>query len=323
MSAPKVLIIKPSAFGDVIQALPVAASLKRAWPGCTVDWVLNEHFHELLEDNRHIDELVLYPRQRWKFPGCLPDCLEWGRSLKARQYDLVIDLQGLFRSGLMAFASDAPRRLGLASAREGARFFYNEVVEDKAEAAFERYLSVLHHLEVVPQAEDFGFSTNLVEKEKIIRKTYVVFHPYSRWRTKLWPYRYYQQLVDAMPDFHFAVVGRGEWFPLTGERVHDFRNQLSLSGLKAILAGSAAVLSTDSGPAHLAAAMGLPTHVLFGATDWRKTKPVGPKVTFQTIDAFCSPCLKRRCRLDQPMVCMRDLRPDAVAERLREALVTS
>jgi len=312
----KVLIIKPSAFGDVVQALPVAASLKQAWPDCKVHWVLNEHFRELLEDNRHIDQLILYPRKRWRFPGALPSCLEWGRALAAQQYDLVIDLQGLLRSGLMTHATGAPRRLGLASAREGARFFYNEVAQDEATAAFERYLSVLHFLEIVPEAEDFGFPTKLVYKKQNISFPYVVLHPYSRWRTKLWPYRYYQELVDAMPEFHFAVVGRGPWFPLRGERVHDLRNRQSLAGLKATIAHASALLSTDSGPAHLSAAMGCPTHVLFGATDWRRTKPVGAKVSIQSTGVFCSPCLKRTCRRDQPMECMRELTPEEVCKRL-------
>ncbi|MEM1059570.1 MAG: glycosyltransferase family 9 protein [Verrucomicrobiota bacterium] len=312
----KVLLIKPSAFGDVVQALPVAASLKQAWPGVTLHWVLNEHFRELLADNRHIDRLVLYPRQRWRFPSSLPSCVEWGRALRAENYDLVIDLQGLLRSGLMTHATHAPRRLGLASAREGARFFYNEVARDEATAAFERYLSVLHYLEIVPEAADFGFPTKLVYKQPKISLPYIALHPYSRWRTKLWPYRYYQELVAAMPQVRFAVVGRGPWFPLAGPNVHDLRNRQSLTELKATLAHAAALLSTDSGPAHLGAAMGTPTHVLFGATDWRRTKPVGPKVSIQTNDVFCSPCLKRTCRRDQPMECMRGLLPRMVAKRL-------
>ena len=148
---------------------------------------------------------------------------------------------------------------------------------------------------------------------------YIVLHPYSKWRTKLWPYRNYQELVNTTPDHRFVVVGEGPWFPLSSPgRLIDLRGQLSIGALVTVLAGAQSVLSPDSGPAHIAGALGRPTLVLFGATDWRKTKPSGPNVRIHTHALFCSPCLKRTCWRDTPVECMSLLTP----QKIRTLLLT-
>jgi len=242
----------------------------------------------------------------------------WGRQLREERYDMTIDLQGLMRSALMTWAAASPRRLGLLSAREGARAAYNEFIADTALSAAERYLTCLEHLEIPVQPLDFQLTARAPLPEVLHDSPpYIALHPYSRWRTKLWPWRYYQDLIHSMPEFRFVVVGEGPWFPLDAPgRLVDLRGKLSISTLITVLDRAQTILSTDSGPAHIAGALGRPTLVLFGATDWRKTKPSGSRVLVHTHGLFCSPCLKRTCWRDTPVECMSLLTPQKIRSLL-------
>ncbi len=316
----KILIIKPSALGDVVQALPVLTGLKRRWPAAQIDWIVNDSLASILEGHPCLRSTILYPRKRWTTPSRLPEMWRWGQKLRAEKYDITIDLQGLLRSALMTWAANSPRRIGLLSAREGSRAFYNEFISDTALSAAERYLTVLEHLDIPVDRHDFQLLPRAPMLEALKDYgPYIALHPYSRWRTKLWPWRYYQELIDSMPDQKFVVVGEGPWFPLDAPgRLVDLRGQLSLSTLVTVLHGARSVLSTDSGPAHIAGALGRPTLVLFGATDWRKTKPSGAHVFIRTHALFCSPCLKRTCWRDTPVECMSLLGP----QKIRTALLS-
>jgi heptosyltransferase-1 len=312
----KILIIKPSALGDIVQALPVLTGLKRQWPNAEIDWIVNDTLREILDGHPCLRRTILYPRKRWTGLHRLPEIRRWGKRLAEERYDITIDLQGLLRSGLMTWAASSPRRIGLASAREGARAFYNEVVQDNALSASERYLTCLEHLGIAPQPHNFQLAPR-VPRPDGLEQPYLALHPYSRWRTKLWPWRYFQDLVDAMPGQRFAVVGEGPWFPLNAPgRLLDLRGKLTIAQLVAVLDGAQAVLSTDSGPAHIAAALGRPTLVLFGATDWRRTKPAGQRVFVHTAGLFCSPCLKRKCWRDTQVECMSQIEPSQVRDLL-------
>jgi len=310
----KILIIKPSALGDIVQALPVLTGLRRRWPDAQIDWIVNDSLREILDGHPCLNKTILYPRKRWNSPIRLPEIWRWGRRLRKERYDLTIDLQGLLRSALMTWAANSPRRLGLASAREGSRAIYNEFIADTALSAAERYLTCLEHLEIPVQPLDFQLTARALLPSALRDfSPYIVLHPYSRWKTKLWPWRYYQQLVDAMPEHRFVVVGEGPWFPLEAQgRLVDLRGQLSIGELITVLDRGQAILSTDSGPAHIAGALGRPTLVLFGATDWRKTKPSGTHVSIHTHALFCSPCLKRACWRDTPVECMNLITPQKI-----------
>ena len=314
----KILIIKPSALGDVVQALPVLTGLRRRWPASRIDWVVNDSLEEILRGHPALNQIIPYPRRRWTSPRQLPEMWRWGRRLRGERYDLVIDLQGLFRSAVMTWATGARRRIGLRSSREGARFAYNEVVADNALSAAERYLTCLEHLGIPVLPTDSQLQPQVAVPAEIESLSpYIALHPYSRWRTKLWPWRYFQELVDSMPEHKFVVVGEGPWFPLTAPgRLVDLRGKLSLGTLVAVLGRARAVLSTDSGPAHIAGALGRPTLVLFGATDWRKTRPIGESVSIQTRQLFCSPCLRRTCWRDTPVECMSLLAPSDIRAAL-------
>ena len=308
----KILIIKPSALGDIVQALPVLTGLKRRWPAAQIDWIANDNLAELLEGHPCLRKTIPYPRRRWTSPMRLGEMWRWGRALREEKSDITIDLQGLFRSALMTWAAGSKRRLGLVSAREGSRAFYNEYIADTAISAAERYLTCLEHLEIPVKPLDFQLTSRAPLPEPLADLgPYIALHPYSRWRTKLWPWRNYEELVGTMPERKFVLVGEGPWFPLAAApgQIVDLRGKLGIGQLVTVLDRARAVLSTDSGPAHIAGALGRPTLVLFGATDWRKTKPSGAHVVVQSHALFCSPCLKRTCWRDTPVECMSLLTP--------------
>jgi heptosyltransferase-1 len=317
----KILIIKPSSLGDIVQALPVACSLKKHWPEARMDWLVFDAFAPLLEGHKALDRALVFPKKQFFHPSHWAKSRSWMRALRDSRYDLVIDLQGLARSGFLTWMTGAPRRIGLKSAREGAGLAYTETVSDTATAAAERYLAVLRHLEVPALPLEFGLHVPKMEIPPLVPGTYWVLHPYSRWETKLWPWSRYEPVVRAFSEMPAVVVGQGPWFPLREGPVVDLRNRLDLRQLMVVLQGARVVLSTDSGPAHLAAALEVPTLALFGATDWKKTGPVGKKVKIQASAVFCAPCLKRHCpRWEAPMDCLKSISADDVIISLRKLL---
>ena len=124
----RVLIIKPSAIGDVVHTLPVLALLRRRWPEARIDWLVTPACAGLLDGHPLLNEVIRFERREygrsWRSPRTLAALLAFAKGLRERQYNLVIDLQGLFRSGWLAWAARAPVRVGLSDAREGARWFY-------------------------------------------------------------------------------------------------------------------------------------------------------------------------------------------------------
>src|SRR5947209_1189936 len=128
--ARRIALIKPSALGDIIHSLPVLTALRHRYPDAHISWVVNRGYAPLLEGHPDLNEVLPFDRKLSR-AGLLGRLNNYGRfvgALRERRFDLVIDLQGLFRSGLMALASGAPRRVGLSTAREGARWFYTDVV---------------------------------------------------------------------------------------------------------------------------------------------------------------------------------------------------
>lgn len=313
----KILIIKPSSLGDIVQALPVLTNLRIAFPEAEIHWLVFQAYRELLEDHPDLDQVLSLDRPRISWKSVSQDLLPLRRWLKKNPYDWVIDLQGLFRSGLLTSWTDSQRKIGLASAREGSKFFYTELVDDHASQAAMRYLQVLDHLKVPYNPHLFHLTISHSLPEKIASlKDFVVFHPYSRWETKLWPWRNYSRLARQLSPFPCVFVGNGPWFPIEGENVIDLREQLTLKSLIKTLENAQVVLSTDSGPGHLAAALGVPTLSLFGATDPQKTAPVGKNTDFLTSKTPCSPCMKRSCLSHENMACMKKISVESVFEKI-------
>ncbi|MES2309150.1 MAG: glycosyltransferase family 9 protein [Verrucomicrobiota bacterium] len=304
----KILLIKPSSLGDVVQSLPVLCNLRRHFPKAQIDWLVFKPYGDLLEDHLDIDHILSIRKPRLSLQLWKEDLLPLKAWFQKTSYDVTIDLQGLLRSGILTMLSGAKRKIGLASAREGAQLFYNETVQDTATQAALRYLQVLDHLKIPYDPLLFHLEVG-VPLPPLLEgvKDYFVFHPYTRWKTKLWPWRHYQKLARSLAPQPCVLVGNGPYFPCEGENVIDLRQGLDLRTTMSVLKNAQGVVSTDSGPAHLAAALGVRTISLFGATDPLKTAPIGREAYFIQGKVPCAPCLKRVCQNHIQMACMKEI----------------
>jgi heptosyltransferase I len=268
------LLIKPGSFGDVVHALPCAAALKRHDPAMRLTWLVDERWEPLLADNPFIDEVVVFPRQRFRRLDGKLRSVPWALDLKRFRPDVALDLQGLLRSGLMAKCSRARRIVGLSDAREGGRWFYDEVATvQPGEHSVRRYLRALDALGV-PQPENPEFT--LPEGTSPVgapQGPFVLLHPFARGQGKsLTP----EQVVTLCQELQPATVvlaGAGTPPANLPANTISLLNTTTISELIWLIRAADFVISVDSGPMHIAAAV---TSRLVSIHTWSDPRLVGP-----------------------------------------------
>ena len=269
-----ILVVKPSSLGDIVHAVPTVALLARAYPQLRLRWLVRPEFAPLLHGLPMIHELVLFPRAEFGGFGGIWRAIKWSRQLRQGREqgpEMILDLQGLLRSGLLSRAR--ARRgsgdvvVGLSDAREGARWFHqHRVAVDSNAHAVARQLAAARALGAAVPDDEFDLSWPLAEAAlpqwwpdclRAERGNYVVLHPYSRGLGKALDQESIGQLMDALTGVTVVVVGQrpGVIGFECSDRVIDATNRTSLPELVAILRGAKGVISVDSGPAHLAAAV--------------------------------------------------------------------
>ena len=302
----RVLIIKPSAIGDVVHALPVLNLIRRRWPAAHVAWLVTPACAGLLDGHPQLDEVVRFDRKRfghaWRSPAAAVALAEFHRDLRRRDFDLVIDLQGLFRSGWLAWSTGAEHRIGSADAREFGWAFYNQAVPSagRDRHAVERYLDVAEHLGLGRGPVEFVFPTDAADRAVVApllpEGPFAVFLPATHWPTKRWPTERFAALVAPVRErFGLAsvVAGGPDAQPLPGA-VH-LAGLTTLRQLVAVLERASLVVANDTGPMHIAAALGRPLVTVFGPTDPARTGPYDRPDSVVRLDLPCSPCFSRRC----------------------------
>ena len=315
LSPARILIIKPSAIGDVVHALPILNLVRKKWPAARISWLVTPACAGLLEGHPQLDEVILFDRKTlgaiWRRPWLWLELQRFTRSLRERKFDLVIDLQGLFRSGWLAKKTRAPVRVGFANARELAWIFYTHRVpiDTMEQHAVSRYLTVARFIGCDDSPLQFHFATT--EKDREYAKDligadknpdlteYAVLLPGTNWLTKRWPIERFAALVDPLRQRGLACVVAGG--PDTTEMARhipgaiDVTGKTSLRQLTALLEGAALVVANDSGPMHIAAALGRPLVTPFGPTNPVRTGPYGRMDSVIRLDIACSPCYSRSC----------------------------
>ena len=264
--------------GDVIHALPVVSAIHRAWPLTRITWILDPRWTELLEGNPAITKIHPFPRQSFRGPGGLIRALRWYRGLRSLGVDAVVDLQCLLRSGLMAYCSGARFVVGLSDAREGAGFFYSRSVPvKKDEHAVNRYLRVLPALGIpVPDSLEWAIPCGLRPASMTTNESYIVLHPFSRGEGKSLTPEAIGAFIHAFRQkstMPIVLAGAPRDLPDFGAGVIDLLGKTNLSELIGLLRGARYVVSVDSGPMHLAAALGVP---LLSIHTWSDPRLVGP-----------------------------------------------
>jgi len=335
----KILILKPSSLGDVVQALPVLRLLKRHWPDSEIFWWIDSNLAPLLEGDPDLAGVVRFERRRWASPRHWPEVAQSILELRRRKFDLVIDLQCLARSGAFAWLARGQQLIGLDEPREGARGFYDVAVRRASyyTHAVDWYLEVLRILGV-PVHWDFEWlprreaeALAVERRRNASRSQWVTLLPGARWPNKRWPVEHFialvSQLGTARPDVHIAVLG-GESDRELGaaiaktapDRCLDLTGQLNLPEMVEWIRLTSVVVSNDTGPMHVAAALRRPIVAMFGPTEPRRTGPYGQiESTLQT-RLPCVPCMRAECTWAEPLECLRRISPQTVLERVVRAL---
>ena len=291
MAEPRFLLIRLGSLGDIIHALPAAAALRKTFPESRIDWAVERKWARLLEGNPDITSAISVDRRAAAggFVGA-------SRALRAAKYTCAIDFQALYKSALLAFASRAPRRVGFQGsyAREGpAALFYTERLNPRGPHKVDHNLTLAEHVGAVKSQPRFPIAIHAEDKELAERKLgqnglgeFFVLNPGGGWQSKCWPPESYGVLHRELARRHgwrgVVTFGPGEdhLARQVVEAAGDPRPvdiPLALGPLMAVLRRAKFVVSADSGPLHLAAALGAPVVGLFGPTDPARNGPYGGK----------------------------------------------
>ena len=272
--------------GDIIHALPAAAALRDTFPEARIDWAVEQKWQRLLEGNRDISEIVLVDR------GSAGGILGAIRKLRAARYDWAIDFQALYKSAILAYASRAPKRVGFQSsyAREGfAAKFYTDRLNPRGAHKVDHNLTLASHAGARMAHPRFPICIRADDEEAVSRELaahslgeFFVLNPGGGWRSKCWPAARYGELHRKLAQHsgYRGVVTFGpgedalanELIAAAGEPT-PVALPLGLGPLMAVLRRAAFVVSADTGPLHLACAIGAPVIGLYGPTDPARNGP--------------------------------------------------
>jgi lipopolysaccharide heptosyltransferase I len=274
----EILIVKPSSLGDIVHTLPAVVLIKQRWPSAKLRWLVNAEWAPLLEGSPHVDEILIFPRRDFRGARGSLRIAPWARSLRDRvDADLVLDFQGLLRSALIAklCRGAGGRIVGLSDAREGARFFYDQRVDvSDCAHAVDRYLALVRALGiVVPETLCWPLPEGVPPAGFDATERFVVLHPFSRGRGKSLSVPDVEALCRALAPRRVVIVGQSKEPVTQIPNVIDLLNRTTLLELIWLLRRSVFVVSVDSGPMHIAAALGTP---LVSIHTWSNPAKVGP-----------------------------------------------
>ena len=276
MSPRRILVLKPSSLGDIVHTLPAVAALRAKFPDAHITWMVNPEWAPLLQSNPQIDETLVFPRAEFRGPAGWLRFLRWRQALKKQTApDLILDFQGLLRTALVARAFPGVPVYGLSDAREGARLVQTHTVAvDPAAHAVERYLSLAAAVgAALPGPPEFTLPAGERPDVPLPEKPFVVLHPFSRGQGKSLSPEAVAAFCRAV-GLPVVVVGRSDAaVTALPDNATNLLNRTSLVQLLWLLRNADYVVSVDSGPMHLAAAV---TDRLLAVHTWSDPCQVGP-----------------------------------------------
>lgn len=293
----RILIVRPSALGDVCRTVPVLASLRRAWPEARIDWVVRDTFVPAVAAHPALNRAIAFPRARfarwWRSASSTMAMLRWAKQLHQTHYDLVLDCQGLSRSALISLATGAPRRIGLRRAREFGWLAYTQRISSQAhQHTVNIMLALIEAIGIEPvrdmqlyvddEAQQWWRSTR---EQRGIDQPYVVLAPTARWITKRWPIERWSAMIEPLRQRGFAscvVIGAPDEKPQVRslvdaniDGVASVIGEADVARTMAVLADADLVIAHDSAPLHMAVGFDTPCVGLFGPTDPATVGPYG------------------------------------------------
>lgn len=331
-----ILLIKPSSLGDIVHAMPTCAAIRRAYPKARLTWLVKRQWAGLVERIDGVDRV-------WSVESTLAGWLSQVFPLRAEQFDLVVDLQGLFRSAAIGWLSGSPLLVGFANGREGSPWFYSTCVPapQLEMHAVDRYLLVAKAVGAVesgtpsfhfriPQA-DYDAVDRLLSQSGVTPGTsWVAMNVSARWPTKRWPAASFAEVADRLQQEGYGTVvmiggpdERAEVAVVSGwmkTPAIDLTGATTVGLLPALLSKASLLITNDSGPMHIAAAAGTPVVALFGPTSAARTGPYGVGHQVLTGGVPCSPCFSRVCRNAVPLECLTTVLPKQVVVAVNQYL---
>ncbi|HHU51751.1 MAG TPA: glycosyltransferase family 9 protein [Firmicutes bacterium] len=338
----RILIIRLSAIGDVIETLPAVHALRQRRPNAYIGWILEEASYSLLQGHPEIDRFFIFPkkeiknavRQRnFKKVKNLLDRVK--EELKQERFDLALDMHNLFKSGVVALLSGAEERIGYGRYREGSRFFLTrQIPPPKSEMHFVDWqMNLVQRLGVEYRNKEFILPDFSKEEQTIrgfladhkITERYFCLAPGTSWPNKCWTAQGMAAIADRLSAYGKVVlIGSTQDKALAEEvsslmktRPVDAVEKLNLREVAVLLRQAELYIGGDTGPMHLAVAVGTQVVAWFGPTSPAKTGPYQENAAVIQAGYPCQPCLKRRCK---SMVCLRGLSAETVWERIQPLL---
>ncbi len=299
-SSKNILIIKPSSLGDIVLALPALSALRRNSPDTKISWLIRPEFAPLIENHPHLTNIVLFDRKflgkAWYNPCALASLLSLIWQLRRSKFDTVIDLQGLFRTASLAWLSGCKKRFGMANARELAHIFYTHKVAQDPDCIHlvDYYLKIIQAAGASDISVQFVLPTNPAAIDSVNRllithsinpDNYAVFIPTSTHEDKCWPLERFAALADKISSqFGLSIVSTGtaaeanvaeKLKSLANVPIANFAGLTNLNELVALLKKAKLVVSNDTGPGHIAAALGTPLVLMFSWSNPARITPYG------------------------------------------------
>jgi len=300
MTYKNILITKPSSLGDIVLALPAMTALHKSFPEAKISWLVRPEFAPLLEEHPHLTEIITFDRKllgkAWYHCGAFGALISLIRQLRRKQFDVLFDFQGLFRTASLGWLSGGKRRFGPANARELATIFYTDKIPQDAESIHlvDFYLKMIgaagaSNLSVefvLPHDSNAADSVaKLLAANEMAGGDYVVFIPGSAQRDKCWPVERFAILAEkiaseyGLPILAAGAASESDIVESLREKakvpITSLVGQTSLKELMALLRAARLVVSNDTGPGHIASALGTPLVMIYSWSNPARIAPYG------------------------------------------------
>ena len=301
----KILIIKPSAFGDIVHSLPFLHAIKSCFPHCEIHWVVSKELQFFLEGHPLIDKLWIFKRKEWgistSIVTTMQEIVSFCRGLRSEKFDISVDLSGLLRSGLITFFAGARIKLGFLESDEGSPFFYTHKIRGGKEIhAIDRYLKIASFLGCDTNNIEYPFAP-FPEHPAIcneLPRQYAIMVPSAGKEANRWPAERYGKLASRLPIPSVMIGGKADSDVVqtaagfSEGKAINLVGRTSLKDVLPIIKNAQFMVTNDTGPMHLAAAFNTPVFAIFGPANPIRTGPYGKIHTIIQEELECSPCYR-------------------------------
>lgn len=335
-----ILVVKLSAIGDVIHALPVSYAIKESFPDVHLTWVVEPPAYDLLTMDSCVDEIITFHKKEFKsIGGFLTNYGPLKRQIQRRSYDAVLDLQGLFKSAAIARLAKAPVKLGMCNMRELSDRISRPVIGPHAQGHIvERYLDVARALGC--RVDQVVFPLTVPEREADLTRRifsqaggnmgnpYVVFAIGANWPNKRWPIEYFAELSDWLYAQRLipVIVGGGavdeqraaELCAAAEIPPINLVGRTNFKQLTCVLQHAQLTIGGDTGPVHLSAGVGTKTIMVMGPTDANRNGPYGQLENAIEVERSCKYCWNRAC--PKGLDCLADITVQQVRAKVEELM---